>query len=56
MTQLALKRQTGLQRSPLSIALKILLYVVLIAMALFTLIPFAWMLSSSLKLDREVFS
>jgi len=36
--------------------LKILLYVVLIALALFTLIPFVWMLSSSLKLDREVFT
>lgn len=32
-----------------------LLYTVLIAMALFTLIPFVWMLSSSLKLDQEVF-
>ena len=56
MTQLALKRQTGIQPSPLSIVLKVLLYVVLIATALFTLIPFAWMLSASLKLDREVFS
>ena len=56
MTQLALKRQTGIRPSPLSIVLKVLLYVVLIATALFTLIPFAWMLSASLKLDREVFS
>ena len=30
---------------------RVLLYTVLIAMALFTLIPFVWMLSSSLKLD-----
>lgn len=30
-------------------------YVVLILSALFTLIPFAWMLSSSLKLDKDVF-
>ena len=42
--------------TPLSVALKALLYVVLIALTLFTLIPFVWMLSSSLKLDREVFS
>ena len=35
---------------------KVLLYVVLIAIALFTLIPFVWMLSASLKLDREVFT
>ena len=34
---------------------KIALYVVLIFVALFTLIPFVWMISSSLKLDREVF-
>ncbi len=34
---------------------RVILYVVLIALALFTLIPFVWMLSSSLKLDREVF-
>jgi len=35
---------------------KIALYIVLIAVALFTLIPFVWMISSSLKLDREVFA
>ncbi|MCQ2458205.1 MAG: carbohydrate ABC transporter permease [Clostridia bacterium] len=35
---------------------KILLYVVLIALAAFTLVPFVWMISSSLKLDREVFT
>ena len=35
---------------------KIVLYVVLIGVALFTLIPFVWMISSSLKLDREVFA
>ena len=34
---------------------KVLTYLVLIAIALFTLIPFVWMISSSLKLDREVF-
>ncbi len=35
---------------------KALLYIVLISVALFTLIPFVWMISSSLKLDREVFA
>ena len=35
---------------------KVLLYVVLIALSMFTLIPFVWMLSASLKLDREVFA
>ena len=36
--------------------LRIIIYVILIALAAFTLIPFVWMISSSLKLDREVFS
>lgn len=31
------------------------LYIVLIALALFMLIPFAWMLSASLKLDKDIF-
>lgn len=35
---------------------KVILYVVLIALSMFTLIPFVWMLSASLKLDREVFA
>ncbi len=56
MTQLALNKDAGIRRSPLSVVLKAILYVVLIATALFTLIPFVWMLSASLKLDREVFS
>ena len=34
---------------------RILLYVALILLSCVTLIPFVWMLSSSLKLDREVF-
>ena len=42
--------------TPVSVGLKALLYAILIALALFTLLPFAWMISSSLKLDREVFS
>ena len=35
---------------------KIILYIVLIALSVFTLIPFVWMISASLKLDREVFT
>ena len=35
---------------------KTILYIVLIAVSLFTLVPFVWMISSSLKLDREVFA
>ena len=34
---------------------KVLLYIVMIGLAIFTLIPFVWMISSSLKLDQEVF-
>ena len=36
--------------------LRTVIYVLLAALAVFTLIPFVWMISSSLKLDREVFS
>lgn len=39
----------------LAAAGKVALYIVLIAFAAFTLIPFVWMISSSLKLDQEVF-
>ena len=56
MTQMTASKPVGVEPSPIMIVLKILLYVVLIALAVFTLIPFVWMLSSSLKLDREVFS
>ena len=34
---------------------KTLLYILLISVSIFTLLPFVWMISSSLKLDREVF-
>ncbi len=34
---------------------KVILYVVLIIIAALMLVPFAWMLSSSLKLDKDVF-
>ena len=36
--------------------LKAVVYLLLLAMAFFTLIPFAWMIFSSFKLEREVFS
>ena len=36
--------------------LRIIIWTVLITLAALTLIPFVWMISSSLKLDREVFS
>lgn len=35
---------------------RVIVFILLTAMAVFTLIPFVWMISSSLKLDREVFS
>ena len=35
---------------------RVIIWILLIALAVFTLIPFVWMISSSLKLDREVFS
>ena len=35
---------------------RVIIWIVLIALAAFTLIPFFWMISSSLKLDREVFA
>ena len=56
MTQMTASKPVGIQTSPIMVVLKILLYVVLIALAVFTLIPFVWMISASLKLDREVFS
>ncbi len=56
MTQMTASKPVGVQTTPIMIVLKLLLYVVLIALAVFTLIPFVWMISSSLKLDREVFS
>ena len=35
---------------------KIIMYVLLILMAAIMLIPFIWMISSSLKLEKDVFS
>ena len=37
-------------------AVRILMYVLLICLTVITLIPLLWMLSASLKIDREVFS
>ena len=45
------KRKLG-QRSLLS---TLIIYALLIAIAFITLLPFAWMLSASLKLDKDVF-
>lgn len=57
MTQAAIRtgREIRKDNPALRIIGKTVLYVVLIFVALFTLIPFVWMISSSLKLDREVF-
>lgn len=35
---------------------RVVLYIVLIALAFLMLVPFAWMLSASLKLDKDVFT
>ena len=35
--------------------LRVVLYVVLILLAFLMLVPFAWMLSASFKLDKDVF-
>lgn len=56
MSQATMQKQIRKDNPALQMLGKILLYVVLIAVAIFTLIPFVWMISSSLKLDREVFA
>ena len=57
MSQAAATKNAIRQDNPvLQLVGKVLLYIVLIAVALFTLIPFVWMISSSFKLDREVFA
>lgn len=48
-------RKTDIRRSPLQTALKVLLYLFLLAFMVLALLPFVWMLSSSLKLDKDVF-
>jgi multiple sugar transport system permease protein len=47
-----LSSRSGLKRSMIT---TLLIYVLLIAIALIMLLPFAWMLSASLKLDKDVF-
>ena len=57
MSQVAATKNAIRQDNPiLQLIGKVVLYIVLIAVALFTLIPFVWMISSSFKLDREVFA
>ena len=53
-----MKNNRGIKKDNpyLSLIGKIILYIVLISIALFTLVPFVWMISSSLKLDIEVFA
>ena len=56
MTTVTMKQRQIRKDNPvLALIGKVLLYAVLIGVAIFTLIPFVWMISSSLKLDREVF-
>ena len=56
MMQTAVKQKEIRKDNPtLRLIGKVILYIVLIGLALLTLIPFVWMISSSLKLDREVF-
>ena len=40
----------------LAAVVRVIIYILLIALAAFTLIPFVWMISSSLKLDKDVFA
>ena len=40
----------------LRVVLRVIIWILLIALSAFTLIPFFWMIFSSLKLDREVFA
>lgn len=51
-------KQKAIRRDSAALALvgKILLYLLMIGLAVVTLVPFVWMLSASLKLDREVFA
>ena len=39
-----------------SLAGKIAVYVVLVLLSILTVIPFLWMLSASLKLNKDVFA
>ena len=54
--ELTTGREIRKDNKTLKIIGKTCLYLVLLALAVVTLIPFVWMILSSLKLDREVFS
>ena len=56
MSVVTAQKQIKQDNPALQLIGRIVLYIVLIAVALFTLVPFVWMISSSLKLDREVFA
>lgn len=55
MTEVSQAALRGKKQTPLRTAGKVLLYAALLAMAFVALVPFAWMISASLKLDRDVF-
>lgn len=44
------------KKASINITKQVLMYIVLIIMALIMLVPFAWMISASLKLEKDVFS
>ena len=58
MSQIIVSKQRAIRKDNplLNMVGKVLLYVVLIAVALFTLIPFVWMISSSLKLHSKYYT
>ncbi len=56
MTAISAKPRQHAPMKPGRVIGRTILYLVLILLTVFTLIPFFWMLSASLKLDREVFS
>ncbi len=59
MTERTIKASTGPVKGKAgtaSVIKRVFIYLILILVALFTLIPFVWMISASLKLDREVFT
>ncbi|HCB91111.1 MAG TPA: sugar ABC transporter ATP-binding protein [Ruminococcaceae bacterium] len=47
---------TAARRQPSKIIAKVLLYFVLVLIALVCLVPFVWMISASLKLNKDVFA
>lgn len=55
MTAAAIQTKRKAPFSPWKLAGRAVLYTALAGLALVTLIPFAWMISSSLKLDKDVF-